>query len=203
MRPRRIGGKRPAPGWLVLVVLILLALSRWKDIFPPGQGAPAPDLPAGSAPRAESRDSQVPESPAGETLTARVRRVVDGDTLLMENGDRVRLLGVDTPETKKEGVPVQPFGPEASAYTTRMVEGKTVRLEFDRERYDQFHRILAYVWVGDVLLNEEVIRQGFSTAQLQYPYRTDMKRRFSAAQEEARRAERGLWTLPQNQQRGR
>jgi len=60
-----------------------------------------------------------------------VERVIDGDTLLMENGERVRLIGVDTPETKHPNKPVQHFGKEAAAFTRRMVEGKRVRLEFD------------------------------------------------------------------------
>ena len=60
-----------------------------------------------------------------------VERVIDGDTLLMENSERVRLIGVNTPETKHPRRPVEHFGKEAAAFTRRMVEGKRVRLEFD------------------------------------------------------------------------
>jgi endonuclease YncB( thermonuclease family) len=60
-----------------------------------------------------------------------VERVIDGDTLVMEKGERVRLIGVDTPETKHPRKPVEHFGKEAAAFTKRMVEGKRVRLEFD------------------------------------------------------------------------
>jgi len=60
-----------------------------------------------------------------------VRRVVDGDTLVLENKERVRLIGVDTPETKHPRKPVEYYGTEATAFTKKMVQGKTVRLEFD------------------------------------------------------------------------
>ncbi len=125
-----------------------------------------------------------------------VERVVDGDTLLLANGARVRLQGVDTPETKKPNHPVEPFGPEASAFTRRFVAqgGGTVRLQFDRERLDRYGRFLAYVWVGDRMLNEELVRAGLATAELQYRYSSTMKRRFGRAEEEARAARRGIWS---------
>jgi micrococcal nuclease len=74
-------------------------------------------------------------NPPDPGVTARdieyVQRVVDGDTLLFGTGERVRLIGVDTPETKHPSKPVEQFGKEASAFTKRMVEGKRVRLEYD------------------------------------------------------------------------
>jgi micrococcal nuclease len=133
--------------------------------------------------------------PVTEPGTYHVRRVVDGDTLLLDNGQRVRLLGVDTPETKRPDHPVEPLGPEASEFTRDHVEGRTVRLQFDRERRDRFNRLLAYVYVGDWFLNEELIRSGFSRAQMQYPYSSEMKRRFRAAENEARIQHRGVWGL--------
>ena len=73
----------------------------------------------------------------------RVVRVVDGDTLLLDRNERVRLIGVDTPETVDPRRPVQRFGKEASAFTKRMVEGKKVRLEYDQDRVDRYGRTLA------------------------------------------------------------
>jgi hypothetical protein len=67
--------------------------------------------------------------------------VVDGDTLVLQNDERVRLIGVDTPETKHPTKPVEPFGPEASSFTKRAVEGKLVRLKFDREKRDRYQRL--------------------------------------------------------------
>jgi micrococcal nuclease len=127
-----------------------------------------------------------------------VRRVVDGDTLLLESGARVRLEGVDTPETVRENHPVEPWGPEASQYTKDFVReaGGRVRLTFGNERVDDYGRFLAFVWHGDRLLNEELVRAGLARAQLQWRYSTTMKRRFRLAEDEARAAQRGIWSAP-------
>lgn len=131
---------------------------------------------------------------APEGATVAVQRVIDGDTIVIAGGKRVRLIGVDTPETKHPRRPPQPFGAEATQFTRKMVGGRTVRLEFDRERYDRYQRILAYVYVDDVLLNEALIRAGLGTAEPQYPYRSDMKRRFLKAEEQAQAESLGIWS---------
>ena len=133
-----------------------------------------------------------------EEGTHRVRRVVDGDTLLLESGARVRLIGADTPETVKPNHPVELFGPEATLFTERRIRsaGGEVRLQMDRERKDRFGRFLAYVFVDDQMLNEELIRQGLATAQTEFNYSSSMKRRFRQAEGEARLAGRGIWGSP-------
>jgi micrococcal nuclease len=150
-----------------------------------------------------SRWREPPALPAPELLTPGryvVERVVDGDTFVLANGARVRLIGVDTPETVKANHPIEPWGPEASARTKRLVEGREVRLEFDKERQDQYERYLAYAWYGDPqsgeekLLNEELIRAGLGRAALQYRYSESMKRRFRRAEEDAQDAGVGLWS---------
>lgn len=125
-----------------------------------------------------------------------VRRVVDGDTLLMESGARVRLQGINTPETVKEDSPVEAWGPEASQFTKDFVHhaNNRVRLTFSLERKDRFDRFLAFVWDGEVMLNEELVRAGLAQARLDYRYSGLMKRRLAQAQEEARRAGRGIWS---------
>jgi micrococcal nuclease len=72
-------------------------------------------------------------------------RVVDGDTLVLDGQETVRLIGVDTPETKEPREPVEAFGQEAYEFTKSLVEGRKVRLEFDLERIDKYGRTLAYV----------------------------------------------------------
>ena len=128
-----------------------------------------------------------------------VERVIDGDTLVMENGERVRLIGVDTPETKHPNKPVAPLGKVAAAFTRRMVEGKRVRLEFDPANASRAHkdstqqrRTLAYVVLEDgTLLNAEIIRQGYGFAYTRFPFaRMDEFRRLEL---EAREQGRGLW----------
>ena len=167
-RQRRRGHRQGRPSvWAGLLLLLLVAYRVWVS-----QSAPVP---------------------VTEEGFYRVQRVVDGDTLILDGGSRVRLLGVDTPETKDPHRPVQLLGPEAAEFTRKHVEGRRVKLQFDRERKDRYDRLLAYLFIDDWFLNEELIRHGFSRAQLQYPYSAAMKRRFRAAEEQARRARAGLW----------
>lgn len=132
---------------------------------------------------------QTPDSP----LTRLCTRVVDGDTLQLEGGERVRLIGVDTPETVAPNRPVEFFGPEAAAFTRRMAEGKQVRLEFDRQRYDTYGRTLAYVYLLEdgTFLNSEIIRQGYGYAYTRFPFR--YRDEFTRLEREARENRIGLW----------
>jgi micrococcal nuclease len=128
-----------------------------------------------------------------------VERVVDGDTLVLSGGDRVRLIGVDTPETHHPTKPVQPFGPEAYEFTRRKVEGKRVQLKFDPgETKDRYGRTLAYVYIDGEFLNELLIRQGLARALTNYPFSSDMKQVFRTAEAQAKAAKRGVWSLPQS-----
>lgn len=164
--------RRQPPSARLLILLVLIALAGWRA-WQIGQ----PPIP-------------VP----GQDAIVHVARAVDGDTLLLSDGHRVRLLGVDTPETKRENTPVQAWGPEAHEFTREHVEGKDVRLQFDLERRDKYDRLLAYVYFGDFFLNEELLRAGLGRALLQFPYSDTMKRRFRKAQQEARDAHRGIWS---------
>jgi len=124
-----------------------------------------------------------------------VERVVDGDTLLLEGGARVRLIGVNTPETRHPNLPVEPLGPEAKAFTRKHVEGRHVTLKFDRERRDAYHRVLAYVYLGDWFLNEELILAGYSRAETRFPFSEVLKRQFRRAEQKARDAKQGIWAV--------
>lgn len=123
-----------------------------------------------------------------------VERVIDGDTILLEGDVRVRLIGVDTPEVSHPQGEAEPLGSEASAFTKRFLEGQSVTLRFDRQRRDRYHRVLAWVYVGDRLLNEELVKAGLSRAETGYPFSSAMKRRLEAAEAEAREAGRGMWS---------
>jgi micrococcal nuclease len=128
-----------------------------------------------------------------------VQRVIDGGTLVLGTGERVRLIGVNTPETVHPQKAVEAFGKEASAFTKRMVEGKLVRLEFDllssrrNDGKDRYSRTLAYVFLQDgTHLNAEIIRQGYGFAVSSSPplqYQNEFRR----LEQEAREQRRGLW----------
>src|SRR4051795_12968358 len=104
---------------------------------------------------------------AAAPSSGRVVRVVDGDTIRVRVGgteERVRYIGVDTPETVKPGTPVQCFGKAASAFNARLVRARTVRLEFDAERRDRYGRLLAYVYrePDGLFVNAELVRRGYA-----------------------------------------
>jgi endonuclease YncB( thermonuclease family) len=121
-----------------------------------------------------------------------VVRVIDGDTLLLSTGERVRLIGVDTPELYHPLKPVQYFAKEASQFTRKMAEGKRVRLEYDWRRLDRYNRLLAYVYLEDgTFLNAEIIRQGYGFAYTKYHFK--YREEFRQYEREARENKRGLW----------
>lgn len=119
---------------------------------------------------------------------------VEGDFILLDGRERVRLLGVDCPEVD-EGKPPERLGPEATVFTRELAVDRRVRLEYDGRRRDRFGRTLAYAFFEDgTLLNAEIIRQGFGVANPKYAHRR--MREFRAIEREAKQARRGIWGLP-------
>ena len=126
---------------------------------------------------------------------ARVVSVIDGDTIevaMAGRRDRVRLLGVDTPETVDEHRPVGCYGPEASAYTRHRLAGRTVRLRFDRQRRDRYGRLLAYVEIDGRRFNDELLARGYARL-LVIPPNGRHGRAMLDEELAARSAGRGLW----------
>jgi micrococcal nuclease len=122
----------------------------------------------------------------------KVHRVIDGDTLLLINGEKVRLIGVDTPETKHPQKPVQYFGREAYLFTKQMIDGKEARFEFERQTRDRYGRLLAYVYLLDgTFLNAEIIKQGYGFAYTRFPFK--YMEEFRRYEREARDNRKGLW----------
>lgn len=173
--------RRPYRAIVAVIALLILLAVRYFD---------------------DAQREATPAEPLAEGMHA-VERVVDGDTILFAHHSVVRLIGVNTPETVKPEHPVEPYGPEATAFTRRFLSLGSARLEFDRERVDRFGRFLAYVWVGDRLLNEELLRKGLGRWEPHFHYSAEMKARFKQAQREAQQAERGIWSQPMpNGQKG-
>ncbi len=132
---------------------------------------------------------------AGESVSARVVRVVDGDTIVASvdgQDEYVRYIGVDTPETVKPDTPVQCFGPNASDENHRLVEGRTVRMVFDREARDDYGRLLAYVYAGGRFVNAELVRGGYART-LEIAPNTSHAPEFQRLATRAARAGKGLW----------
>lgn len=123
----------------------------------------------------------------------RVSRVVDGDTVELENGERVRYLGVDTPESVGPRQAVECFGHEAAQRNRDLVEGKVVRLERDVSDRDRYRRLLRYVYVGATFVNEQLVADGYAVASA-YPPDVAHQQQLKAAEQAARSAGRGLWS---------
>lgn len=133
----------------------------------------------------------------GQTLQARVVRVVDGDTVKVLAGGRratVRYIGMDTPESVKPNTPVQCYAKAASHRNAELVDGRAVNLVVGAEPRDRYGRLLAYVYVGPtrLLVNGELLREGYARTLTIAPNDL-LAGRFAALQKEAQLAGRGLW----------
>ncbi|HEY8082974.1 MAG TPA: thermonuclease family protein [Solirubrobacterales bacterium] len=172
MRPRLFGG---GTGSAVLLIVAALVVLR-------------PDL--GSLLKFGG-DGKLPRS-----ATAYVVRVIDGDTIevrIRGRNEDIRLIGIDTPETKKPGTPIQCFGPRASRFTHNLLEGKRVRLVFGVERRDTYGRLLAYVHLRRRFVNAVLIQRGLART-LTIPPNDDFAPFFRHIELEAARVGRGLWS---------
>ncbi len=187
VRRMRTEGARAAR-IVVAPLLIVLCLSTMTACAP-GQGAP-------HASPARPAVASTPGGPAPSGAYYVVDRVVDGDTIVVrtpKGDEHVRLIGVDSPESVKPDTPVQCFAIAASNYTKQALTDTLVRLEYDVDRYDRYGRTLAYVWVGTSMFNERLVRDGYAVVETVPP---DVKYAdlFVAAERDARRHDRGLWS---------
>jgi len=163
----------------------LFALLAWRSLN-------AADL-VGSG-----RLAQAAEGGEVELTVRQVMRVVDGDTLILSPNDKVRLIGVDTPETVHPKKMVECYGKEAKEYTRSTVAGQKIRLVLDdanagRRHKDRYGRTLGYVYLHDgMMLNAELVRRGFAHAYTRFPFRYLVE--FRRLEQEARGRGVGLWS---------
>ena len=119
-------------------------------------------------------------------------RVIDGDTIVLDGGERVRLIGIDTPEKDDPRPRVRKLAAAATGFTRRLCQRRAIRLEYDFERQDRHGRTLAYVFLEDgTFVNAQIVRQGYGFAYTRFPFR--YLEEFRAYEREARAAGRGLW----------
>ena len=160
-------------------------------------------------PRLHSREEVKWHIPFGSSYdygNILVTRAVDGDTLVLENNERVRLIGIDTPEMHESNKlyrdarhsgqdvkTIQALGRRAYEFTRGLVEGKRVSLEFDVERFDKYKRLLAYVYLQDgTFVNAEIVKEGFASL-MTYPPNVKYAQIFQKLYRQAREDRRGLW----------
>lgn len=195
-----------------LVGLAAAAVAVWLARGPglPDPPAAAPPQPPAAAPAGVTDVQSSPDAGAGAAEpplhAATVVRTVDGDTFVARLGDgreeRVRLIGVDTPESTTR---VEPYGREASAFTRRALQGRRVFLELDVQERDRYGRLLAYAWlerprgreaseIRRAMFNAVLLTEGYAQL-LTVPPNVRYADVFVALQREAREQGRGLWGL--------
>lgn len=121
--------------------------------------------------------------------TALVTQVIDGDTIIIEGGYRVRYIGIDAPEVYPRP---EAYGIQAWQANRELVEGKRIHLERDISETDKYGRLLRYVYVDGIFVNAELVGQGLAQAKA-YPPDTKYQGYLEKLEQEARKAERGIW----------
>ena len=209
---RRATPKKKFKWWYALIVLVAIGIlgNVFGSPSEPAASSPssAPTSNSGAAiltPRTAA--TPLPEPTPGETAppeesmqptaaTYTVLRVVDGDTIELDfNGktEKVRLIGIDTPESvHPDTAKNTEFGEIASQFTKDKLLDQEITLEFDISERDRYGRLLAYVWLDGVLFNEYLVEQGYAQVST-YPPDVKYVDRFIAAQEVAREGSLGLW----------
>ena len=128
--------------------------------------------------------------------SAFVRYVIDGDTIVLKKGTKVRYRGINSPEIPHEDKPGEPLGWEATKRNRQLVQGRLVRLVQDDEKMDRFGRLLAYVFLPDGrMVNEILVREGLAFVCFSEKG-SPFSKRLLAAQREAIDAKRGIWSIP-------
>lgn len=127
-------------------------------------------------------------------VRAMVTRVIDGDTIEIEGGKRVRLIGVDSPEINES---MGCYANEASLYLKNLIEGRVVELEKDISETDRYKRLLRYIYIDGILVNEVLVLNGFAKS-LTYPPDVKYQTKFKDAEGVAREQENGLWGMCNN-----
>lgn len=120
-----------------------------------------------------------------------VAKVYDGDTIELKDGRKIRLIGVDAPEVDSPYAKKEPYGEESKAYLSNLLSGKKVSIRVGEDPKDRFGRTLAYVYVGDVLVNGRIIRDGFARVYEKFDY--EYKDLFKAYEREAKSRAIGIW----------
>jgi micrococcal nuclease len=217
-RPLRTWGVIAGASLLVLLVFAGISNALYFGGGQPDQASQPEPQERADKPGAKQQPMEPPEKPQGVEqvdkrepkdqgrydAVATVSEVVDGDTVKIEpsvNGeDEVRLIGVDTPETKDPDEGEEPYGKEASNYTTTALKGEKVELEFDEEKKVQYGRLLAYIYPkGEGMFNEDLLKGGYAQVYTVEP-NSKYEDRYEEAQNKAKKLDLAIWGLSKQEQ---
>lgn len=188
--PRPITRRRHSPAALMPALVILVALLGVG--LPLSAGCSCESATTGPGEAAPPTATAAPVWGIAATLL----QVIDGDTIRVRMSDgseeRVRYIGIDAPEVAHPGSPGEYLGSEATAHNAALLASGPLRLQTDIDERDDFGRLLAYVWAGEVFVNERMVRDGYARAR-NYPPNLAMQDRLWAAHDKARAAGIGIW----------
>jgi micrococcal nuclease len=185
-------------GYLVAILLLSLLGFLLPELKIDGFNLPSFDLEQLLVDEALPPADPVSATPSGETdqTKAIVTRIIDGDTIELNDGRKLRYIGIDTPETVHPTKGVECFGVQASQKNSQLVLGKEVILEKDVSETDRYGRLLRYVYLasesGQVFVNHELVKTGYAQAS-SYPPDIKYQDQLRAAEAEAMENQLGLW----------
>jgi micrococcal nuclease len=169
---------------------------EYRDRAQTRPSSPPSEISPGPANSAKSKQDKRTKPPSpGRSSTgglAKVVAVLDGDTIVLSGGEKVRYAGLNTPETHHPDKLPEYCGQEAFEVNRRLVAGKTVRLEYDERRRDKYGRLLAYVYVDSLFVNAELIRLGYAQVST-FKENQRHHEEFQRLQQDAIEGRRGLW----------
>lgn len=172
---------------LFIILLVLLILLTGCTTAKSSQKEPAGKKPAGTG-------SLQNAGPGMYTVV----RVIDGDTIVISyngNSEKLRFIGVNTPEINHPEKGAEPFGVEAAEYTQKLLENQTIRLKFDVQQRDEYGRLLGYVFLVDgTFFNARLLQEGYAQV-MTVPPNDKYAEDFVWLEREARKAEKGLWGI--------
>jgi len=123
---------------------------------------------------------------------SKVIRVIDGDTIVIQSGEKIRYIGMDTPEMKDPRPQVRYFAQKAKEVNANLVLNKIIDIEFDVEKYDKYKRLLAYIYVGKTMVNAYLLKEGYASV-LTIPPNVKYQEYFLKLQKYARENNKGFW----------
>ncbi|MCL4364512.1 thermonuclease family protein [Patescibacteria group bacterium] len=169
----------------LLVVIMVVLILIWDTVFGKNLNS-----------KIDWRQTSIANNQSAPNLSVKVTRVIDGDTIITEGNKKVRYIGINTAEivypTPKGKPYFECYAKEAYEENKKLVEGKTVTLIKDVSDVDKYGRLLRYVYVGDVFVNDFLVRQGFAKIMTVKPD-TKYYQQFKIAQNEAKEKNLGLW----------
>lgn len=134
-------------------------------------------------------------------LLHQISKVYDGDTIVLKNGKRVRLLGINAPEVESRYRTSEPGGTAAKNWLQEKLQNKRVHLQFDQEKYDRYKRLLAHLFLpGDMHLNEALLENGLAALNI-VPPNLQHSGKLISAQQRAEKQKLGIWSMPRYQPR--